>query len=326
MTNVQNVSSTEEAMMNITPDQIRTIKLNTTLDRVHMGHTEIIYFKKENGLSYALCTLFKNSKLWIQSSNNGKDGFVETYKILKGHVNVEYKGETHVFSEGNILDVTNHDDTFTLFGNTETDILVTMSIDEFESSFFATRLLQKEAEAIEEVDGYTYMHCHRIKEYSIELYKQLKLPAEGLNKLNWGAYFHDIGKLAIPYQILNKKAKLTSEEWEIMKSHTTVGAWMMRNHEISWLKESAFIVEQHHERFDGKGYPYGLKGDNISIEASIVSVVDSFDAMTTDRIYRDALSIQTAISELEKGRGTQFHPEVVTAFLNMLEEQDFKWR
>ncbi|MFC4410447.1 HD-GYP domain-containing protein [Chungangia koreensis] len=312
--------------MNIAPDQIRNIKSNTALDRVHMGHTEIIYFKKENGLSYALCTLFENSKLWIQSSNNGKDGFVETYKILQGRVNVEYKGETHEFSEGNILDVADHDDTFTLYGNTETDILITMSKDEFESSFFATRLLQKEAEAIEEVDGYTYMHCHRIKEYSIELYKRMKLPAEGIGILNWGAYFHDIGKLAIPYQILNKKAKLTSEEWEIMKSHTTVGAWMMRNHEISWLKKSAFIVEQHHERFDGNGYPYGLKGDDISIEASIVSVVDSFDAMTTDRIYRDALSIQTAISELEKGRGTQFHPEVVTAFLSMLEEQDFKWR
>lgn len=312
--------------MNITLDQIRTIKSNTTLDRVHMGHTEIIYFKKENGLSYALCTLFKNSKLWIQSSNTGKRGFVETYKIINGQVNVEYKGETHVFSEGDILDVADHDDTFTLYGNSETDILVTMSKNEFETSFFATRLLQKEAEAIEEVDGYTYMHCHRIKEYSIELYKQMKLPAEGLAKLNWGAYFHDIGKLAIPYQILNKKAKLTSEEWEIMKSHTTVGAWMMRNHEITWLKESAFIVEQHHERFDGKGYPYGLKGDDISIEASIVSVVDSFDAMTTDRIYRDAFSMQKAISELEKGRGTQFHPEVVTAFLNMLEEQDFKWK
>jgi len=312
--------------MNITHDQIGSIKMDQALDRVHMGHTEIIYFKKENSLSFALCTLFKDSRLWIQSSNSGKDGFVETYKVLKGQVNVEYKGETHLFTEGDILDVADHDDTFTLYGSTEVDLLVTMSQDEFESSFFATRLLQKEAEAIEEVDGYTYMHCHRIKEYSIELYKKMKLPAEGLVKLNWGAYFHDIGKLAIPYQILNKKAKLTSEEWEIMKSHTTVGAWMMRNHEITWLKESAFIVEQHHERYDGKGYPYGLTGDQISIEAAIVSVVDSFDAMTTDRVYRGALSLEEAIGELKKGRGTQFHPDVVDSFLELLEKRDFKWK
>jgi len=312
--------------MNITQDQIGTIKSDTSLDRVHMGHTEIIYIQQENGLSYALCTLFQDSRLWIQSSNNGKDGFVETYKLLNGRVTIEYKGETHVFSEGDILDVVDHDDTFTLYGDTETDILITMSQHEFESSFFATRLLQKEAEAIEEVDGYTYMHCHRIKEYSIELYKKMKLPAEGLSKMNWGAYFHDIGKLAIPYQILNKKSKLTTEEWEIMKSHTTVGAWMMRNHEISWLKDSAFIVEQHHERYDGKGYPHGLRGDEISIEAAIVTVVDSFDAMTTDRIYRDALSMEEAIDELKMGRGTQFNPKVVDSFLQLLEERDYIWR
>lgn len=312
--------------MNITHDQIRTIKADQSLDRVHMGHTEIIYIKKENSLSYALCTLFEENRLWIQSSNRGKDGYVETYKIMNGSVNVEYKGETHLFSKGDILDVADHDDTFTLFGNTEVDLLVTMSQDEFERSFFTTRLLQKEAEAIEEVDGYTYRHCHRIKEYSIELYKKMKLPAEGLYKLNWGAYFHDIGKLAIPYQILNKKGKLTTEEWEIMKSHTTVGAWMMRNHEIPWLKESAFIVEQHHERYDGKGYPYGLKGDQISIESAIVSVVDSFDAMTTDRIYRGALSMDEALHELKIGRETQFHPKVVDAFLDLLEKRDFKWK
>ena len=100
----------------------------------------------------------------------------------------------------------------------------------------------------------------------------------------------------------------------------------MRNHEISWLRNSAFIVEEHHERYDGKGYPYGLKGEEISLEAAIVSVVDSFDAMTTNRVYRKALSIDEAIREIVKGRGTQFHPDVVDAFLKILHEQQFKWR
>ncbi len=111
-----------------------------------------------------------------------------------------------------------------------------------------------------------------------------------------------------------------------MKSHTTKGAEMIRNHELTWLRDSAFIVEQHHERYDGKGYPKGLKEKEISLEAAIVSVVDSFDAMTTNRVYREALSIDEAIQEIIRGRGTQFHPEVVDAFLNLLHEQQFKWR
>jgi HD-GYP domain-containing protein (c-di-GMP phosphodiesterase class II) len=99
----------------------------------------------------------------------------------------------------------------------------------------------------------------------------------------------------------------------------------MRKHSIKWLKDSAFIVEQHHERYDGKGYPFGLKGDEITLEASIVSVVDAFDAMTTDRVYKKALSIEEAIKELEKGKGTQFNPVVVDAFIKILKNKQFEW-
>lgn len=110
-----------------------------------------------------------------------------------------------------------------------------------------------------------------------------------------------------------------------MKAHTTLGAEMMRNHEVEWLKDAAFIVKEHHERFDGTGYPYGLKGNEISLEAAIVAVVDSFDAMITNRVYRTALTIDEAIQEIVQGRGTQFHPVVVDAFLNLLHEQQFNW-
>ena len=120
----------------------------------------------------------------------------------------------------------------------------------------------------------------RIKYYSIELWKRMK-PRQGVSILSIGSYFHDIGKLAIPIEILNKPEKLTEDEWKIIKMHTSLGAEMMRNHEVERLQEAAFIVEEHHERYDGKGYPYGLTGSEISLEASIVSVVDAFDAMTT---------------------------------------------
>lgn len=122
-----------------------------------------------------------------------------------------------------------------------------------------------------------------------------------LQTLRWGAYFHDIGKLSVPLEILNKPGSLTSEEWANMKAHTIEGAKIMRNHKVDMLRKSAFIVEQHHEQYDGKGYPYGLKGDEISLEACIVSVVDAFDAMTTDRVYKKALPITDAIQELVAG-------------------------
>ncbi|MDX1721310.1 MAG: HD domain-containing phosphohydrolase, partial [Salegentibacter mishustinae] len=141
-----------------------------------------------------------------------------------------------------------------------------------------------------------------------------------------GAYFNDNGKLTVPLEILNKEGKLTPEECELMKAHTTNGAEMMRNHEIAWLREAAFIVEQHHERYDGKGYPFGLKEEEVSLEAYIIAVVDSFDAMTTNRPYREALTVDQAIEEIIKGRGSQFHPQVVDAFLQLLHDQQFKWR
>ena len=170
------------------------------------------------------------------------------------------------------------------------------------------------------------MHCNRIKDYSIEVWSYLELPKEKLSILRWGAYFHDIGKRVIPIEILNKPGKLTAEEWEIMKTHTTEGAKIMREHPVKWLKNAAFIVEQHHERYDGKGYPHGLKGDEIALKSSIVAVVDAFDAMTTDRVYKAALPIPEAVQELIDGKGTQFHPIVVDAFLVVLEKKQFKWK
>ncbi|SES29631.1 HD domain-containing protein [Psychrobacillus sp. OK032] len=104
-----------------------------------------------------------------------------------------------------------------------------------------------------------------------------------------------------------------------------IRAKMMRNHEVERLQEAAFIVEEHHERYDGKGYPYGLMGSEISLEASIVSVVDAFDAMTTNRVYRGAMTIEEAIQEMKNGKGTQFNPLVVDEFLRMLEEKNNKW-
>lgn len=312
--------------MALTSEQIIDIKEKTSLDRINVGHAISTYIGKSEEIGYSLFSLFPRRSFWVRYSTEDVHSAIEKYTVVQGVLEVQYEGGTFFLHAGDTLDASEYPELLSFYGEEAVEILVEMTASIFERNYRNTEIVQRDAAAIEHVDGYTFHHCSRIKDYSIELWKKLGQPVERVRLLRWGAYFHDIGKLAIPLEILNKKGKFTPEEWVIMKSHTTLGAKMMREHEIEWLRDSAFIVEEHHERYDGKGYPFGLKGDEISLEAAIVSVVDSFDAMTTDRIYRDSLTIEEAIQEIIRGRGTQFHPVVVDAFLKLLHEQQFKWR
>lgn len=169
--------------------------------------------------------------------------------------------------------------------------------------------------SIEEKDGYTRDHCERIKDYSMLVGEVLDLNTKQIARLNLASFFHDLGKVKVPLNILQKPSKLTDDEWEIMKLHTTFGRELLEETRIPLLGEIGLIVEQHHERYDGKGYPKGLKGDEITIEAAIIAVVDSFDAMTTDRVYKKGKSKKEAFEEILKNRGTMYHPQVVDAFI-----------
>lgn len=307
-----------------TENQSYTSQANKGYSELHLGYADVFLLGTWDGLSNALYSLHKDNTLWVKYGDN--KSVVETYTLLSGVVEIENDGAVRTFQIGETIDASQIDSIIAFNSKTEADILIKMTAEYFEPGFFETQLLQEEADEIEAIDGYTYMHCNRIKDYSIEVWKHLEQPVGSLGILRWGAYFHDIGKRIVPPEILNKPGKLTAEEWQIMKSHTTEGAKMLRNHSVEWLKDVAFIVEQHHERYDGKGYPHGLKGDEIAFEAAIVSVVDAFDAMTTDRVYKKALPVQEAIQELRNGRGTQFNPDVVDAFIEVLELKQFKWK
>ncbi len=177
------------------------------------------------------------------------------------------------------------------------------------------------AEQIEK-DEYTNGHCKRIQALSRSLGVYLDLNGEQLGNLLYASFFHDLGKAKVPKEVLQKPGKLNDEEWVIMGQHTVWGREMLAEKEF--LKQPAIIVEQTHERIDGKGYPKGLTSKDICIEAKIISVVDAYDAMTTDRPYRQALPQDEAIRRLQKNRGTQFDRSVVNAFIEMLEEQGLK--
>jgi HD-GYP domain-containing protein (c-di-GMP phosphodiesterase class II) len=164
--------------------------------------------------------------------------------------------------------------------------------------------------AVDRRDGMTGGHCVRVAEYSRILGERIlgSRPQE-LQVLEYGALLHDIGKIAVPDAILRKDGPLTDEEWQIMRQHPYLGHEILYG--IGFLVDSLPIVLHHHERFDGKGYPHELAGEQIPIGARIFSAADAFDAMTADRHYRRALSLDEAMSELHRNSGTQFDPDVI---------------
>ena len=173
-----------------------------------------------------------------------------------------------------------------------------------------------------EHDEYTDGHCNRIAHFAYVLGKWMGISGEKSCNLRPAALFHDLGKCKVPLEILRKPAKLNDEEWAIMEQHTVWGREMLETKDF--LQEAGRIVEQTHERVDGTGYPKGLKGDEICLEAKIISVVDAYDAMTTDRPYRKGMPQEEALSRLRESAGTQFDPKVVAAFVQMLEQEGLK--
>ncbi len=169
---------------------------------------------------------------------------------------------------------------------------------------------------VEAKDSYTRGHSDRVSEYSYLIGKYLNLPEDDLKKLKLGGLFHDIGKIGIPDSILLKTERLTDDEYSEIKNHPAIGAHILSN--ASMFADIIPIVKHHHERYDGNGYPGKLKGENIPYLARITAVADTFDAMTSRRAYRDPLPLDVVKSEFEKNSGTQFDPNIVPVFLDIL--------
>ncbi len=169
-------------------------------------------------------------------------------------------------------------------------------------------------------DRYVRGHQERTSLLAVAVAEEMRVPPERVRDIRIASLLHDIGKVSISEAILNKPGKLTKEEFAKIKQHAALGASIIVS-EAEALQQLATIVRHHHERFDGTGYPSGLAGEEIPLEARILSVVDVFDAMTHERSYRKALSRETAIAELERAAGTQFDPAVVEAFLTLLKRQ-----
>lgn len=174
------------------------------------------------------------------------------------------------------------------------------------------------ANAIEAKDSYTRGHSNRVANCSVAIASRLDVGAEELKNIKHMALLHDIGKIGVPDELLNKPMPLADEEFEIIKKHPVIGYEILKN--FNMIPNMNYGALYHHERYDGKGYPIGLEGDEIPFPARIIAIADSYDAMSSDRAYRKALPKDVVIEELIKGRGTQFDPEITDVFVEMLKE------
>ena len=170
------------------------------------------------------------------------------------------------------------------------------------------------AQVVEAKDLTTRGHLDRTQAYGVALARMIAPDLVEQPELGYGFFLHDIGKVGIPESILCKAGPLTDDEWVVMRQHPTIGAQIVEP--IRFLGDAVQTIRHHHERFDGRGYPCGLGGDDIPLAARIFAVADSFDAMTSDRPYRDALPVERALQEIEDGAGGQFDPQIVEAFLS----------
>ena len=192
--------------------------------------------------------------------------------------------------------------------------------DELEKAYLDTIGILRQT--VEAKDLYTRGHSDRVSEYSILIGKALNLSYEDLHTLKIGGLFHDIGKIGIPDSILLKEAKLDDEEYSQIKNHPSIGAHILGD--VTMFKNIIPIVLHHHERFDGRGYPSQLSGEDIPLFARITAIADTFDAMTSKRSYRNALPLEVVIEEIEKCSGTQFDPKIAPVFLNILKNEYIK--
>jgi putative nucleotidyltransferase with HDIG domain len=184
------------------------------------------------------------------------------------------------------------------------------ALDSLEGAYRST--LKALTAALETRDSETHGHSERVVTYSLRLGREYGLNSQEMKWLEFGSLLHDIGKIGVPDSILRKPAKLTEEEWVRMREHPLHGQQILRG--IEFLQGASRVVAQHHEKWDGTGYPFGLRADDIDICARIFAVADAFDAITSDRVYRRGKPYEAAAQELDDWAGRQFDPKVVEAF------------
>lgn len=193
------------------------------------------------------------------------------------------------------------------------------ALERLSDSYLST--MESLAVLVEAKDEHTRRHLDRSRDLALELTRRVAPDLAERPEIGWGYRLHDIGKVAIAERILMKRGDLTPSEWLEMRTHPEVGAQIVAP--LRFLGDAVLVIRHHHERYDGSGYPHGLRGEAIPTPARIFSVVDAFDAITNDRPYRKARSAEEALEEIARRAGTQFDPQVVEVFVGMVEDRSW---
>lgn len=291
-------------------------KRGEVLEKVSLDKFDISLLARGSGMECMIQTISENNLFYVYPSDT--PDVMEFFYILSGEMVCEYHGEKIKLGPGDYYSAVNLEKP--VHFSTQTDITYLWVISEPTFYQLSDSLLSLKAivHEVEKKDIHTHKHSERVSEYAVKIAKKLMLPKERLENLFIASMLHDIGKINIPPDILNKPEKLSDEEFAIVMRHPGDGAGMVKD---LYYKDIAMIIEQHHERLNGNGYPNSLRGDQILLEARIIAVSDTFDAMTEDRAYRKAYDVQYAVDELMRMADTHYDREVVEVFVEILKEE-----
>lgn len=286
------------------------------IDKFVQNSGQLSLLAKGDGTEIMLQKIKEKEIVFIEPSDIGET--MEFFYILEGEIEVYNNEDKLKLRNGDHFYVHHLKDTVQFTTCSEVTLLYFSTQPLFHYLSETIKDLTELAEKVEKKDMYTHSHIQRVKDYSVKIGNRLNLSFEKIENIAFASLFHDLGKINVPDEILNKPGELTQEEFECIKKHPIDGAELV---EKTYYKSIGKIIEQHHERIDGNGYPNGLKGHEILIEAKIISVADSYDAMTTDRPYRKGLSPQEAVEELKRLRNLHYDKVIVDKFIEILEEE-----
>jgi HD-GYP domain-containing protein (c-di-GMP phosphodiesterase class II) len=292
------------------PSGITLFRSGEGLEQVSLKGLELRLLASGDGTELILHKLGKGHHWGLTPAEGWKA--MEGLFLLSGVLRWTHPNEKRILKQGDFLSASPILKDAVFIAETDVEFLYISSQPVFHHYSNQIREIMGLAVDIEQKDGYTADHCHRIMRLSMMIGESLGLASTDLADLNFGSFLHDVGKIKVPDSILGKPSQLTNEEWSVMRKHPTYGREMLHATGLPSLHSSGIIVEQHHERFDGTGYPQGLKGRDISLPSAIVAVVDSYDALTTNRVYRPGIPKADALTEIERSKHL-YHPDVVEA-------------
>ena len=284
---------------------------DTCLEKVTQNSGSLALLAKAENLEVMVLIIHSGKEFILIPSENNQ--LVEFFYVLNGTIH----DETHssLYRKGDLFYINRLKEPVYLVAKSTTKLLYILN----ESLFFMLsdkmKKLMSTITKVEEKDTYTEKHSNRVMEYAVMLAKTLDTHPIDMTALTYSALFHDLGKIDIPTEILQKPGRLSEEEFDLIRKHPALGEALADEIHLANMGE---IIEQHHERIDGSGYPKGLKGEEIRIEAKIIGIVDSFDAMTSDRAYRKGLSQEDALQELEIHKGSWYDSRLVDLFTQII--------